>query len=126
MKKEIIKHSLNLNGILSIYIIQRGQYRRYPNQFNREITEFVKGFQPDKEVSIILFEYCPFDAVKSIFLRFFLCFPAVKVLNFWHCRFSDENLQQLNILKLNRLQLKFCNIPEVSSFCSLLKSINSI
>eukprot|EP00924_Labyrinthula_sp_SR-Ha-C_P006084 snap_masked-scaffold_65-processed-gene-0.45-mRNA-1 protein AED:1.00 eAED:1.00 QI:0/0/0/0/1/1/8/0/630 len=98
-----------------------------PNKFKREIEEFVKGFLADKDVSFILFEYCPFDTVESIFLRFILGFPAVKKLNFVHCTFSDEkfqNFQQLKILKLNTLEFLDCNIPEVSSFYSLLKSIS--
>eukprot|EP00924_Labyrinthula_sp_SR-Ha-C_P010569 snap_masked-scaffold_102-processed-gene-0.30-mRNA-1 protein AED:1.00 eAED:1.00 QI:0/0/0/0/1/1/8/0/464 len=98
-----------------------------PNKFKREIEEFVKGFQPDKEVSIIELKYCPLDAVKSIFVRFILCFPAVKALAFWNCRFSKKNfknLQKLKGLKLNELKFYKCNIPEVSSFCSLLKSIS--
>eukprot|EP00924_Labyrinthula_sp_SR-Ha-C_P003508 snap_masked-scaffold_97-processed-gene-0.9-mRNA-1 protein AED:1.00 eAED:1.00 QI:0/0/0/0/1/1/8/0/773 len=94
------------------------------DNFKREITEFVKGFQPTQEVSFIDFRYCPFDAVESIFTRFIPCFPAVKVLSFANCIFSDENFQHLKILKLNRLGFYHCNIPEVSSFCSLLKSIS--
>eukprot|EP00924_Labyrinthula_sp_SR-Ha-C_P010268 snap_masked-scaffold_23-processed-gene-1.22-mRNA-1 protein AED:1.00 eAED:1.00 QI:0/0/0/0/1/1/7/0/289 len=98
-----------------------------PGKFTREIEDFVKGFQLNKEVSIIKFKYCPFDSVKSAFTRFILCFPAVKSLLFWNCRFSDENFQnfqQFKILKLNILEFTECNIPEVSSFCSLLSSIN--
>eukprot|EP00924_Labyrinthula_sp_SR-Ha-C_P010196 maker-scaffold_23-snap-gene-0.8-mRNA-1 protein AED:0.05 eAED:0.05 QI:76/0.71/0.5/1/1/1/8/0/219 len=104
------------------------QYRENPNQFKREIEEFVKGFQLNKEVSYIRCRYCPFDAVESAFTRFILCFPAVKGLHFVNCRFSDENFktfQQLKILELNRLEFYQCNIPEVSSFCSLLSSINT-
>eukprot|EP00924_Labyrinthula_sp_SR-Ha-C_P012066 snap_masked-scaffold_26-processed-gene-3.20-mRNA-1 protein AED:1.00 eAED:1.00 QI:0/0/0/0/1/1/8/0/796 len=98
-----------------------------PEKFKREIKEFVKGFQPTQEVSFIEFEYCPFDAVKSIFVRFILCFPAVKELKFWNCRFSKKNfknLQKIKKVKLNYLELVECNIPEVSSFCTLLKSIS--
>eukprot|EP00924_Labyrinthula_sp_SR-Ha-C_P004222 snap_masked-scaffold_3-processed-gene-17.32-mRNA-1 protein AED:1.00 eAED:1.00 QI:0/0/0/0/1/1/8/0/325 len=98
-----------------------------PDKFKREIEEFVKGFQPDKEVSFIDFRYCPFDAVEVMFVRFILCFPAVKTLSFWHCSFSDENiqnLQKLQSLNLNKLGFFYCNIPEVSSFCSLSKSIS--
>eukprot|EP00924_Labyrinthula_sp_SR-Ha-C_P001514 maker-scaffold_18-snap-gene-0.44-mRNA-1 protein AED:0.22 eAED:0.22 QI:119/0.78/0.86/1/0.57/0.46/15/795/196 len=71
---------------------------------------------------------CPFDTVESAFTRFILCFPAMKELQFWNCRFSDENFQnfqQLKILKLNIMEFYQCNIPEVSSFCSLLSSINT-
>eukprot|EP00924_Labyrinthula_sp_SR-Ha-C_P011425 snap_masked-scaffold_46-processed-gene-0.23-mRNA-1 protein AED:1.00 eAED:1.00 QI:0/0/0/0/1/1/7/0/763 len=92
-------------------------------KFKREIKEFVKGFQPTQEV----FKYCPFDAVESIFVRFILCFPAVKKLTFWNCSFSKKNfknLQKLKNIKLNYLKFWKCNIPEVSSFCSLLKSIS--
>eukprot|EP00924_Labyrinthula_sp_SR-Ha-C_P011490 snap_masked-scaffold_46-processed-gene-1.46-mRNA-1 protein AED:0.79 eAED:1.00 QI:0/0/0/0.25/1/1/8/0/682 len=98
-----------------------------PNKFKREIEEFVKGFQPDKEVSSISFDYCPFDAIESISVRFILCFPAVKYLSFEFCRFSKKNfknLQKLKNIKLNYLKFCKCNIPEVSSFCSLLKSNN--
>eukprot|EP00924_Labyrinthula_sp_SR-Ha-C_P010212 snap_masked-scaffold_23-processed-gene-0.14-mRNA-1 protein AED:1.00 eAED:1.00 QI:0/0/0/0/1/1/7/0/142 len=94
-------------------------------EFKREIEEFVKGFQPIEEVSLITFRYCPFDAVKSIFVRFILCFPAMKELRFRNCRFSKKNFinfQQLKILKLNRLVFYECNIPEVSSFCIYLKT----
>eukprot|EP00924_Labyrinthula_sp_SR-Ha-C_P010352 maker-scaffold_23-snap-gene-4.54-mRNA-1 protein AED:0.02 eAED:0.02 QI:45/1/1/1/0.83/0.85/7/48/237 len=99
-----------------------------PNQFKREMEEFVKGFQLNKEVSFVRFRDCPFYAVESAFTRFILCFPAVKELRFWNCRFSDENFQnfqQLKILKLSSLMFTECNIPEVSSFCSLLSSINT-
>eukprot|EP00924_Labyrinthula_sp_SR-Ha-C_P012716 snap_masked-scaffold_67-processed-gene-0.46-mRNA-1 protein AED:1.00 eAED:1.00 QI:0/0/0/0/1/1/8/0/228 len=97
------------------------------NNFKREIEELIKGFQPDKEVSTIWFQYCPFDAVKSIFVRLILCFPAVKTLVFSKCRFSDENFpnfQKLKKVKLDYLEFEYCNIPEVSSFCNLLKSIS--
>eukprot|EP00924_Labyrinthula_sp_SR-Ha-C_P007447 snap_masked-scaffold_24-processed-gene-3.0-mRNA-1 protein AED:1.00 eAED:1.00 QI:0/0/0/0/1/1/8/0/788 len=97
------------------------------DRFKREIKEFFKGFQPDKEVSSISFYYCPFDAVKSIFVRFLLCFPSVKELKFWYCRFSKKNFknyQKLKKLKLNYLQFSECNISEVSFFCNLLKSIS--
>eukprot|EP00924_Labyrinthula_sp_SR-Ha-C_P007513 maker-scaffold_24-snap-gene-5.56-mRNA-1 protein AED:0.03 eAED:0.03 QI:32/0.83/0.71/1/0.83/0.71/7/208/190 len=99
-----------------------------PDKFKREMEEFVKGFQLKKEVSVIEFKYCPLYAVESIFTRFILCFPAVKALRFWNCIFSDENFQtfqQLKILKLIFLLFSECNIPEVSSFCSLLSSINT-
>eukprot|EP00924_Labyrinthula_sp_SR-Ha-C_P015312 snap_masked-scaffold_9-processed-gene-13.90-mRNA-1 protein AED:1.00 eAED:1.00 QI:0/0/0/0/1/1/6/0/204 len=109
-----------------------------PDKFKREIEKFVKGFQPNKEVSSISysiffyiyvgFDYCPFDDVRSIFVRFIICFPAVKALAFWNCRCSDENFQNfqpLKILKLNSLVFTECNIPEVSSFCSLSSSINT-
>eukprot|EP00924_Labyrinthula_sp_SR-Ha-C_P000310 maker-scaffold_25-snap-gene-3.68-mRNA-1 protein AED:0.00 eAED:0.00 QI:45/1/1/1/1/1/7/157/191 len=99
-----------------------------PDKFKREIEEFVKGLQLNNEVSTILFGYCPFYAVESIFTNFILCFPAVKELNFVNCRFSDENFQnfqQLKMLKLNLLVFTECNIPEVNSFCSLLSSINT-
>eukprot|EP00924_Labyrinthula_sp_SR-Ha-C_P011467 snap_masked-scaffold_46-processed-gene-1.13-mRNA-1 protein AED:1.00 eAED:1.00 QI:0/0/0/0/1/1/8/0/785 len=98
-----------------------------PDNFKREITEFVKGFQPTQEVSFISFEHCPFDAVESIFVRFILCFPAVRELHFWNCRFSKKNFKNLlnfKSLNLNKLGFYQCNIPEVSSFCSLLKSIS--
>eukprot|EP00924_Labyrinthula_sp_SR-Ha-C_P011427 snap_masked-scaffold_46-processed-gene-0.36-mRNA-1 protein AED:1.00 eAED:1.00 QI:0/0/0/0/1/1/8/0/727 len=65
------------------------------------------------------FEYCPFHALKSIFLRFILCFPAVKELS---CRFSNKNFRILQ--KLKKFSFSVCNIPEVNSFCSLIKSIN--
>eukprot|EP00924_Labyrinthula_sp_SR-Ha-C_P011494 snap_masked-scaffold_46-processed-gene-1.90-mRNA-1 protein AED:1.00 eAED:1.00 QI:0/0/0/0/1/1/7/0/774 len=131
MKKDMTKQTFILYGSLISLIIQRKHYDEQtpinPNKFKREITEFVKGFQPDKEASTVRFRYCPFDAAKSIFIRFILCFPVVKKLRFWKCRFSDENfkkLQELKILKLNHLKFLGCNIPEVSSFCSLLKSIS--
>eukprot|EP00924_Labyrinthula_sp_SR-Ha-C_P012039 snap_masked-scaffold_26-processed-gene-2.37-mRNA-1 protein AED:1.00 eAED:1.00 QI:0/0/0/0/1/1/6/0/143 len=98
-----------------------------PNKFKREIEEFVKGFQPTQDVSSLEFLYCPLYAVKSIFVRLILCFTAVKKLRFWYCRFSDENfknLQKLKKVKLNYLKFFGCKIPEVSSFCSLLNSIN--
>eukprot|EP00924_Labyrinthula_sp_SR-Ha-C_P012075 snap_masked-scaffold_26-processed-gene-3.36-mRNA-1 protein AED:1.00 eAED:1.00 QI:0/0/0/0/1/1/6/0/130 len=88
-------------------------------KFKRDIKEFVKGFQPTQEVSSISFEYCPFHALKSIFLRFILCFPAVKELS---CRFSNKNFRILQ--KLKKFSFSVCNIPEVNSFCSLIKSIN--
>eukprot|EP00924_Labyrinthula_sp_SR-Ha-C_P012800 snap_masked-scaffold_93-processed-gene-0.6-mRNA-1 protein AED:1.00 eAED:1.00 QI:0/0/0/0/1/1/5/0/105 len=100
-----------------------------PNKFKREIKEFVKGFQPTKEVYHIEFCYCPFDAAESVFTRFILCFPAVKELNFYLCTFSDDNfqnIQKFKNLKLNKSEFYKCNIPEVSSFCSLLKSISTI
>eukprot|EP00924_Labyrinthula_sp_SR-Ha-C_P010603 snap_masked-scaffold_61-processed-gene-0.18-mRNA-1 protein AED:1.00 eAED:1.00 QI:0/0/0/0/1/1/4/0/100 len=71
----------------------KGVYFINPNKLKMEIEEFVKGFQPDKEVSIIEFDHFPFYAVKSIFVRFILCFPAVKYLRFWNCTFSDKNFQ---------------------------------
>eukprot|EP00924_Labyrinthula_sp_SR-Ha-C_P010328 maker-scaffold_23-snap-gene-3.43-mRNA-1 protein AED:0.13 eAED:0.13 QI:47/0.83/1/1/0.66/0.42/7/100/242 len=110
------------------FIIEWGEYRGNLNQFKREMEEFVKGFQLSKEVSFIVFRDCPFYAVESIFTRFIFCFPAVKALHFVNCRFSDENFQnfqQLKILKLNITEFHQCNIPEVSSFCSLLSSINT-
>eukprot|EP00924_Labyrinthula_sp_SR-Ha-C_P004366 snap_masked-scaffold_3-processed-gene-21.58-mRNA-1 protein AED:1.00 eAED:1.00 QI:0/0/0/0/1/1/6/0/774 len=128
----MIKQRLLFNGILIILITQR-EYEYYkkpinPNKFNKEIKEFVKGFQPDQEVTSIVyalffcryvsFNYCPLDALKSIFVRFLLCFPAVK-------RLSDENfknLQEHKNLMLNNLEFNRCNIPEVSSVCSFLKS----
>eukprot|EP00924_Labyrinthula_sp_SR-Ha-C_P011491 snap_masked-scaffold_46-processed-gene-1.44-mRNA-1 protein AED:0.80 eAED:1.00 QI:0/0/0/0.33/1/1/6/0/796 len=137
MKKEMIKHPLELYGISINLINQRGKHHGNPNKFKREIEEFVKGFQPDKEVSSISysiffslyarFDYCPFDAIESISVRFILCFPAVKYLSFEFCRFSKKNfknLKKLKNLKLDKLDFSYCNIPEVSSFCSLLKSIN--
>eukprot|EP00924_Labyrinthula_sp_SR-Ha-C_P007761 snap_masked-scaffold_28-processed-gene-2.31-mRNA-1 protein AED:1.00 eAED:1.00 QI:0/0/0/0/1/1/7/0/770 len=99
----------------------------YPNLFKWDIEEFLIGIQQDKEVSLIDFRYCPFHFVKSIFVRFILCFPAMKELSFWNCTFSDENFQnfqKFKILKLNKLDIGFCNISEVSSFYSLLKSIS--
>eukprot|EP00924_Labyrinthula_sp_SR-Ha-C_P007565 snap_masked-scaffold_110-processed-gene-0.15-mRNA-1 protein AED:1.00 eAED:1.00 QI:0/0/0/0/1/1/8/0/304 len=108
-------------------IIQRVTYPKKTKKFKREIEEFVKGSQPDKEVPFIEFAYCPFGTVESIFVRFILCFPAVKELEICHCSFSDENfqnLQQLKNLKLNILEFYYCYIPEVGSFCSLLKSLN--
>eukprot|EP00924_Labyrinthula_sp_SR-Ha-C_P011466 snap_masked-scaffold_46-processed-gene-1.21-mRNA-1 protein AED:1.00 eAED:1.00 QI:0/0/0/0/1/1/6/0/814 len=141
MKKDEIKNTLKLNGILINQIIQREHDNLLnpinPNKFKREIKEFVKGFQPTQEVSSIeysiffyphvRFRYCPFDIVKSIFTRFILCFPAVKELSFWNCRFSKKNFKNLlnfKSLNLNKLGFYQCNIPEVSSFCSLLKSIS--
>eukprot|EP00924_Labyrinthula_sp_SR-Ha-C_P011562 snap_masked-scaffold_17-processed-gene-1.16-mRNA-1 protein AED:1.00 eAED:1.00 QI:0/0/0/0/1/1/6/0/270 len=101
------------------------------------MKKFVKGFQPDKEVSSIKytiffhsyarFDFCPFDLVKSIFVRFLLCFPSVKELEFFTCKFSKKNFknhQKLKNMKLNYLNFYGCFIPEVSSFCSVLKSIS--
>eukprot|EP00924_Labyrinthula_sp_SR-Ha-C_P007526 snap_masked-scaffold_24-processed-gene-5.21-mRNA-1 protein AED:1.00 eAED:1.00 QI:0/0/0/0/1/1/5/0/101 len=62
-----------------------------------------------------------------MFLRFILCFTAVKNLKFYFCRFSDDNFQnfqQFINLKLGWLIFNKCNIPEMGSFCSFLKSIN--
>eukprot|EP00924_Labyrinthula_sp_SR-Ha-C_P007837 maker-scaffold_28-snap-gene-4.91-mRNA-1 protein AED:0.14 eAED:0.14 QI:17/0.75/0.55/1/0.62/0.55/9/0/483 len=81
--------------------------------FKREIEEFVKGFNS-----------CLFHSVKSIFVRFISYFPAVKALRFFECSFSDENFLKFKNLKLNKLEFEFCNIPEISSFCSFLKSIS--
>eukprot|EP00924_Labyrinthula_sp_SR-Ha-C_P010242 maker-scaffold_23-snap-gene-1.1-mRNA-1 protein AED:0.04 eAED:0.04 QI:33/0.83/0.85/1/0.66/0.85/7/19/227 len=77
-----------------------------PDKFKREIEEFVKGLQLNKEVSFINFRYCPFYAVKTKFTRFIHCFPVIKSIRFENCRFSDENFQnfqQLKILKLKKL-----------------------
>eukprot|EP00924_Labyrinthula_sp_SR-Ha-C_P004225 snap_masked-scaffold_3-processed-gene-17.42-mRNA-1 protein AED:1.00 eAED:1.00 QI:0/0/0/0/1/1/6/0/203 len=96
-----------------------------PKKFKTGIKGFVLGFQPTKEV----FQYCLFHALKSIFVRFILCFPAVKKLKFYNSYFNERNfkdLQKLKNLKLNKLEFSYCNIPEVSSFCSLLKSTNYI
>eukprot|EP00924_Labyrinthula_sp_SR-Ha-C_P010600 snap_masked-scaffold_61-processed-gene-0.28-mRNA-1 protein AED:1.00 eAED:1.00 QI:0/0/0/0/1/1/7/0/241 len=125
-----IKQKYEQKWSKTYFEIQGEKHDEYPNKFKREIEEFVKGFQPDKEVPIIEFDHFPFDAVKSIFVRFIPCFPAVKELNFLSCTFSDDNFKnfkQIKILKLNMLKyfrFKYCNIPEVSSFYSYLKSIN--
>eukprot|EP00924_Labyrinthula_sp_SR-Ha-C_P014641 snap_masked-scaffold_34-processed-gene-3.52-mRNA-1 protein AED:1.00 eAED:1.00 QI:0/0/0/0/1/1/6/0/239 len=126
----MIKQRLLFDGILIISIIQR-EYQYYrkrinPNKFKREIEEFVKGFQLDQDVSFIEFRYCPFEAIKSTFLKFILCFPAVKKLQFEICRFSDKNfrnLQEFKNLKLNYLEFIQCTITQMNSFCSFLKSI---
>eukprot|EP00924_Labyrinthula_sp_SR-Ha-C_P015757 snap_masked-scaffold_4-processed-gene-8.20-mRNA-1 protein AED:1.00 eAED:1.00 QI:0/0/0/0/1/1/3/0/89 len=49
-----------------------------PSNFKEEIKEFVKGFQRDEEVTSLEFYYCPFEVLKSDFLRFIISFPVVK------------------------------------------------
>eukprot|EP00924_Labyrinthula_sp_SR-Ha-C_P008584 snap_masked-scaffold_37-processed-gene-0.10-mRNA-1 protein AED:1.00 eAED:1.00 QI:0/0/0/0/1/1/5/0/118 len=91
----------------------QGQNQINPNKFKTEVEEFVEGFQPDQEVSFINFLYCPFEAIKSNFLKLILCFPAVKQIGFSRCSFSDENfqnLQKLKILKLNCLSSDFFSV----------------
>eukprot|EP00924_Labyrinthula_sp_SR-Ha-C_P004546 snap_masked-scaffold_1-processed-gene-3.31-mRNA-1 protein AED:1.00 eAED:1.00 QI:0/0/0/0/1/1/9/0/277 len=129
VKKDVIKDILKLYDILISLIIKR-EHDKYgnpinPKKFKTEIIRFIKGFQSDKEVSTVWFECCPFDAVKLIYLS---CESTAR------CRFSEKNfknLQELKILKPNKLNYIFlyfrfdeCNIPEVSSFCSFLKSIS--
>eukprot|EP00924_Labyrinthula_sp_SR-Ha-C_P015325 snap_masked-scaffold_9-processed-gene-13.85-mRNA-1 protein AED:1.00 eAED:1.00 QI:0/0/0/0/1/1/5/0/76 len=53
------------------------------------------------------FEYCPLGALKSIFTRFILCFPAVKELHHFSCTFSEENFQNIQQLKKSNLNKLF-------------------
>eukprot|EP00924_Labyrinthula_sp_SR-Ha-C_P004171 maker-scaffold_3-snap-gene-16.19-mRNA-1 protein AED:0.18 eAED:0.18 QI:32/0.42/0.25/0.62/0.85/0.75/8/0/192 len=95
-------------------------------KFRKEIQELTKMWKKKNSITSLSLKYAPMNVLHGELEYFLLNFPLLKELALDSCTLSEKNFKILckvsTTQNLNYVNLSYCSLVRISSFCSFLKN----